>query len=112
MRTPDRICLKFNLGPTHPFFGFSAFCCRHYSKTSFSVNEVAPGDPFQFTFLLKALEGYSNWLEDESPDLMFQDVNPSKLNSILCRGASLGFCLLRQTLNMDLPTPEFLSGFP
>ena len=58
------------------------------------------GTLIQFTFLLKALEGYPNWLEDVSPDLIFQDVNPSHLDSFLCRGATLGFCLLLQPLHL------------
>ena len=84
-----------------PIYWVLSLLLQVLQKNIFSVNEVDPGDPFQFTFLLKALEGYPNWPEDVSPDFIFQDVNPSNLDSFLCRGATLGFCLLPQPMHLD-----------
>ena len=66
-----------------PIYWVLSLLLQVLQKNIFSVNEVDPGDPFQFTFLLKALEDCLNWSEDVSPDFMFQDETPLATESTL-----------------------------
>ena len=75
--------LEIQFGTYPPIYWVLSLLLQALQLNIFSGNGFTPEDPFQFTFLLKALEYCPYWPEDVSPDLIFQDVNQSNLDSFL-----------------------------